>query len=59
MEGGGVSMFESPLAWLAVLAAVVVGLVVLQRLEFLSVFTRRQHRPPPGSTNPPDNKSSR
>jgi hypothetical protein len=35
-------MFESPFIGLLVLAVVVLGLVVLQRLEFLSVFQRRR-----------------
>ncbi|SHJ78149.1 hypothetical protein SAMN02745194_03349 [Roseomonas rosea] len=35
-------MFESPFIGLLVLALVILGLVVLQRLEFLSVFRRRR-----------------
>ena len=39
-------MFESPLIGVAVLFLLGVGVVALQRLEFLSVFSRRRRRGP-------------
>ncbi|HEY8613476.1 MAG TPA: hypothetical protein VIL69_19605 [Roseomonas sp.] len=50
-------MFESPFIGLAILAVVIIGLAVLQRLEFMSVFTRRRRRTPPGDRNPSDGRS--
>ena len=51
------TMFETPLIGLLALVIVVVGLVVLQRLEFLSVFSRRRKPLPdrgePADTTPP------
>ena len=51
---------ESALIGLAILAAFIILLVVLQRLEFLSVFTRRRRagggRPDAPEIGEPDRK---
>ncbi|WP_426959151.1 hypothetical protein [Muricoccus radiodurans] len=51
-------MFESPMTWVIVLGLVVAGLVLFQRLEFLSVFARRR-RPPGGEARPPGDPPAR
>ncbi len=47
-------MSETMLIVLAVIAAVVLGLAVLQRREFLSVFRGRRDRLPAATTTPPE-----
>jgi hypothetical protein len=47
-------MPETLLIVLAVVAAVVLGLALLQRREFLSVFRGRRDRLPAATTTPPE-----
>ncbi len=46
-------MSETALIVLAVVAVVVLGLALLQRREFLSVFRGRRDRLPAATTTPP------
>ncbi len=45
-------MWDTTLLILLILAVIVLGLVVLDRLEFLSIRPRRRGRPP-GGEDPP------